>query len=65
MQRKTITVKELSAFLGVSIDVVYEQVRKRNIPHFRVGRRILFRIETLEDWMSNKEKSSLSITTND
>lgn len=59
MQRKTITVKELSDLLGVSVDVVYEQVRKSNIPHFRVGRRILFRVETLENWMSEKETSSL------
>ncbi|HHT7008647.1 TPA: helix-turn-helix domain-containing protein [Bacillus cereus] len=44
MQRRTITVQELSVFLGVSVDVVYVQVRKSNIPRFRVGRRILLEL---------------------
>ncbi|GAB6473659.1 helix-turn-helix domain-containing protein [Bacillus paranthracis] len=60
MQRRTMTVKEVAVFLGVSVDVVYEQVRKGNIPYFRVGRRILFRIETLEIWMSTAEENSWS-----
>ncbi len=60
MQRRTMTVKEVAVFLGVSVDVVYEQVRKGNIPYFRVGRRILFRIETLEIWMSDAEENSCS-----
>ncbi len=61
MQRRTMTVKEVAVFLGVSVDVVYEQVRKGNIPYFRVGRRILFRIDTLEIWMSTAEEKSLSL----
>ncbi|MBJ7931849.1 hypothetical protein COO04_09930 [Bacillus toyonensis] len=60
MQRRTMTVKEVAVFLGVSVDVVYEQVRKGKIPYFRVGRRILFRIETLEIWMSTAEENSWS-----
>lgn len=46
-----LTVKELAALLGVSIDTVYRMARENHIPHVRAGSRILFHRETIENWL--------------
>lgn len=53
--RQTITVKEVADYIGISKDLVYQLVREHKIPHLRIGRRILFRKESLNLWMSNQE----------
>jgi excisionase family DNA binding protein len=59
MQRQTITVKEAAEYIGVSKDTIYEMVRRKEIPHSRAFRRILFRIEALDRWMNEQEKASV------
>lgn len=58
MERITITVKEAADFLGVSKDLLYNLVRTKEIPHVRVGKRILFRKPMLEEWLEAQEKQS-------
>lgn len=55
------SVKEAALYMGVSKDTIYELTRKKNIPHLRLGRRILFRKNALDIWMREMEKSSLEI----
>ncbi|MDF2651874.1 MAG: binding domain protein excisionase family [Paenibacillus sp.] len=55
VERKTLTVDEIASYLGVHRDSVYTMVRKKEIPHFKVGVRILFRMETIESWMKQQE----------
>nr|WP_263326074.1 helix-turn-helix domain-containing protein [Neobacillus sp. Marseille-Q6967] len=55
MVRKTMTVKELADYIGVSTDLVYKMVRLNEIPFIRVGRRFLFRKETIDNWMMVQE----------
>jgi excisionase family DNA binding protein len=59
MERQTINVQEAAAFIGVSKDLVYQLVRQKDIPHLKVGKRILFRKESLERWMNNQEVTSI------
>jgi excisionase family DNA binding protein len=42
MERKTLTVQEIAEHLGVHRDTIYTMVRQKQIPHFRIRRRILF-----------------------
>lgn len=56
--RITMTVQETAAYLGVSDDTVYEMVRRKEIPHIRIRRRILFRRDTLDNWLSRMEAAS-------
>lgn len=58
MQPVTITVAEAAAYLGVSTDTIYEMVRRQEIPHIRIRRRILFRRDTLDAWLSRMEAAS-------
>lgn len=46
-----ITVDELAAFFDVTSQVVRRAIRKRRIPHIRVGRRFLFLISEVEQWI--------------
>ncbi|WP_226897345.1 helix-turn-helix domain-containing protein [Priestia megaterium] len=55
------SVKEAALYMGVSKDTIYELTRKKNIPHLRLGRRILFRKNALDIWMREMEKSSLKV----
>lgn len=49
------TVKELADYIGVSTDLVYKMVRLNEIPFIRVGKRFLFRQETVDNWMRDQE----------
>ncbi|NRF93611.1 helix-turn-helix domain-containing protein [Paenibacillus frigoriresistens] len=52
MQNKTVlSVTELTEVLGVSSDSIYAMVREKQIPHFRVRRRILFHYDAVETWI--------------
>ncbi|MCE7875360.1 DNA-binding protein [bacterium CPR1] len=46
--RKTITVDEAAAYLGVSRYSAYQAVREGSIPSIRIGRRILVPVQPFE-----------------
>ena len=58
MEKATLTVSEVAEYLGVCPDTVYAMVRDRQINHFRVRNRILFRKESIDAWMDTQEKSN-------
>lgn len=60
MQTVTITVAEAAAYLGVSTDTLYDMVRRKEIPHIRIRRRIFFRRDTLDRWLEQMERESES-----
>ena len=51
MERRTMTVKEAAVYVGFHSDTIYDMVRENKIPHLRIGRKILFLPEVLEDWL--------------
>ncbi len=57
MERTTMKPKEVAAYLGISNWMLYEEVKKRNIPHFRVGKRILFKRESIDEYIAALEKN--------
>ena len=56
VERTTLTTEETAKYLGVSYWLVGQMVRKNEIPHFRVGGRILFRKKSIDDYMEQQEK---------
>jgi excisionase family DNA binding protein len=55
MQRRTLTVQDVAEYLGVHQDTIYNMVRQKEIPHFRVRRRILFTVESIDAWIRQSE----------
>lgn len=49
------TVQEIAEYLKVHRDTIYAMCRRKEIPHVRVGQRILFRQSTIEAWMAQQE----------
>lgn len=51
--------EEAAAFIGCGYDKLMKMVRKHEIPHFRIGRRVFFTRETLALWIENLERQSV------
>ena len=56
--RETIEAREAAEIIGLSEWTVYDLARRREIPHIRLGRRVLFRRTTLLSWLSEREAQS-------
>jgi excisionase family DNA binding protein len=56
LDRITFTTHEVAAYLGVSKDLIYQMVREKTIPCVRIGRRILFKRDSIDRWFASKEE---------
>ena len=61
VQRSTLTMKEAAEYLGISYWLINQLVRRKQIPCSKVGGKFLFRIQVLDEYLSNKEKNQLNI----
>ena len=61
VQRTTLTMKEAAEYLGISYWLINQLVRRKQIPCSKVGGKFLFRIQVLDEYLSNKEKNQLNI----
>ena len=59
VERTTLTMKETSEYLGISYWLVNQLVRKKQIPCARVGGRVLFRVQALDEYLKEKEENSI------
>jgi excisionase family DNA binding protein len=48
-----LTADEVAGLLGLDRKTVYDAARRGQIPHRRVGRRLLFERQTIVDWLRN------------
>jgi excisionase family DNA binding protein len=56
LERMTLTANELAEYLGVSKDLVYGMVREKTVPFIRIGRRVLFKKDSIDRWFANREE---------
>ena len=59
-ERTTLTMKETAEYLGVSYWIVNQLVRRKQIPCARVGGRVLFRVQALDEYLKEKEENSIN-----
>ena len=59
VQRSTLTMKEAAEYLGISYWLLNQLVRRKQIPCARVGGRVLFRVQALNDYLKEKEENSI------
>jgi len=50
-----LTADEAAAMLGVGRGSIYAAVRRSDIPHRRIGRKVLFSRRALQRWLSHAE----------
>lgn len=61
IQKTTLTMKEASEYLGISYWLVNQLVKRKQIQFSKVGGKFLFRIKALDDYLSEKEKTSMNM----
>jgi excisionase family DNA binding protein len=54
--------KQAAQHLGISYWTLLDLARQGKIPHFRGGNRLLFRLSTLDQWMTEEEDASIRKT---
>ena len=59
VERTTLTMKETAEYLGISYWLVNQLVRRKQIPCARVGGKVLFRVQALDEYLKEKEEKSL------
>ena len=59
VERTTLTMKETAEYLGISYWLVNQLVRRKQIPCARVGGRVLFRVQALNEYLKEKEEKSI------
>ena len=59
VERTTLTLKETAEYLGISYWLVNQLVRRKQIPCARVGGRVLFRVQALNEYLKEKEENSI------
>lgn len=50
-----ISIEELASFLKVKKRTAYYLVETLQIPHYRIGRLIRFKLSEIEEWMKTKK----------
>ena len=58
--RTTLTMKETAEYLGVSYWLVTQLVKRKKIPCSRVGGKVLFRKEALDNYLQKQEDDSIN-----
>lgn len=53
-----LTPDEACAFLGCRYDFLLKEVRAGRVPHYRLGKRVMFTREALSAWIAEQEKKS-------
>lgn len=59
VEKTTLTMKETAGYLGISYWLVNQLVRRKQIPCARVGGRVLFRVQALNEYLREKEENSI------
>ena len=61
MQEPFIDVDDLAKFLKMKKQTAYHIVATLNVPHYRVGRLIRFKLSEIEEWMNRNKAEQLNV----
>lgn len=59
MRPVTLKARQAAEYLGVSYWKILDMVKKGEIPHIKAGKLVLFRQETLDQWLVEQETQSV------
>lgn len=60
VERITLTMKEAANYLGISYWLTNQLVRRKQIPCSKIGGKFLFRVQALDEYLTNKEQESMT-----
>jgi excisionase family DNA binding protein len=59
MKPATVKAKQAAKYLNISYWKILDMVKKGEIPHIKAGKLVLFRRETLDQWLVEQEQQSV------
>ena len=64
MTKNICDIQELSNYLKVSVSEIRKLVREKRIPFFRIGNRLRFDLNKVNNWLEKMEKENTKICLN-
>ncbi|MDP2924160.1 MAG: helix-turn-helix domain-containing protein [Candidatus Omnitrophota bacterium] len=61
MEKRYLSPKELSEYLGVSINTIYGWVSQKKIPYKKLGRLVRFSVEEIDEWVKQNSVATYDI----
>ncbi len=61
MEKEFLDIKEVSEYLGIKKSSLYAKVKRKEIPHFRVGRLVRFKKSEIDAWMEKFKSEPLDL----
>lgn len=58
---ETLTITELSNYLGISNSTVRRLIKKGNLPYFKIGGIIKFNKKSIDNWVHKQELNNCHI----
>ena len=55
VERRFLNTKELSEYLGISINTIRSWIWTRQIPYHKLGRLVKFDLRKIETWLKERE----------
>lgn len=55
MNNVMLDIKELSNYLNISVSLIRKLIRKKEIPHNRIGIKILFSKNEIDKWIKDNQ----------
>jgi len=59
IKSSTLNARQAAKYIGISYWTLLSLARQGHIKHFRGGNRLLFRMQSLDEWMSESEEVSM------
>jgi excisionase family DNA binding protein len=56
---QTLSAKEAAKYIGISYWLILEIAKRKEIPCIRIGSRVLFRKDAIDNWMEEREEESV------
>lgn len=53
------TTEETATYLRISISTLYKYVHQKKIPFHKLGNRVIFIFDELDDWIGEQTKASM------
>ena len=60
MDKKLLDVQQASDMLNLAVPTLYKMTCRKAIPYLKIGSRVLFDEDKLDEWLKSKEISPIS-----
>ena len=61
VSKRLIDVREASTYLGLAVGTLYNLVSMKQIPHVKLGRKLLFDLKDLDKWIEESKVEVIDI----